>query len=118
MAASSDFWSVVGGWISSAKPANSTIPTCRPELFLRIKDKAASLATSRRLGGMSVEHMLKDTSMARITVARLDGMKTVATGRPSAKTRLVIASRNKRKGKCLRSHDWWAAASRTKDKLE
>jgi hypothetical protein len=49
--------------------------------------------------------MLLDTSMVRIMVALLDGTVTVATGRARAITRLVIASRNKMNGKCLRSQD-------------
>jgi hypothetical protein len=67
---------------------------------------------------MSVEHMLRETSMAMITVALLEGTITVATGRASAKTRLARASRNRMKGKCFRSHDCFATASRTSERLE
>src|SRR5512134_1619580 len=80
MAGSSARKSVVGGWINSAKPAKATIPTCLPELLSRTNDIAASLETSRRFGAISVEHMLSDTSIARITVASLEGIRTVATG--------------------------------------
>ena len=43
---------------------------------------------------------------------------TVATGRPRASTRLVRANKNRMNGKCLRSQDCFAAASRTRDRLE
>jgi hypothetical protein len=83
-----------------------------------MKDRAESLATCKRFGGMSVEHMLLDTSIARITVALLEGIMTVATGRPNANTKLASASKKSMNGKCLRNHDCLAAASRTNERLE
>src|SRR5688572_2089504 len=118
IALSSKRTSVVGGWINSAKPANATIPTCLPDVLFRTNDSAASLATINRLGGISVEHILRETSIAMITVALLEGTSTVATGRPNANTRLASANRNRRKGRCFRSQDCFAAASRTRERLE
>jgi hypothetical protein len=62
--------------------------------------------------------MLLETSMAMIIVALLEGTSTDATGRVRAKTRLVSARRNRMKGRCFLSQDWFAAASRTRERLE
>src|SRR5215212_378608 len=105
MALSSEFVLSVGGWINSAKPANATIPTCLPDISLFTKDWAASFAASSRFGGISVEHMLLETSIAMIIMALLDGTTIVATGRASAKTRLARASMKNANGKCLRNRD-------------
>ncbi len=62
--------------------------------------------------------MLNDTSTARMTVALLEGMTTVATGRANANPRLASDNRKRIKGTCLRSQDCFAAASRTNERLE
>jgi hypothetical protein len=49
--------------------------------------------------------MLLETSMARMIVARLEGIVIVAVGRARAKTRLVRADKNRTNGRCLLNHD-------------
>ena len=53
-----------------------------------MNDAAAASAASRRLGGMSVAHMLRETSIARITVVWPAGTLTMLTGRAIATMRL------------------------------
>ena len=67
-----------------------------------MNDSAAAWAASRRLGEMSVEHMLRETSMARMIVVWLVGTLTIATGRASATIRLVSASRKSANGRWRR----------------
>ena len=73
-------WSVVGAWTISAKPAKATIPIWVVELWLSMNVVAAASAASSRLGAMSVAHMLRETSMARMTVVWPAGTTTIATG--------------------------------------
>jgi hypothetical protein len=62
--------------------------------------------------------MLRETSIAIMIVALFEGTFTMATGLPSAKTRLIMPSRNNANGRCLLQRDWCEAASRTSDRLE
>ena len=89
------------------------VPLCR-----WTNDEAAASAAMSRLGGMSVEHMLRETSIARITVVRPAGTDTTATGRAIAMTRLPSPMRNNANGRCRRIRDDCGAASRTSDRLE
>ena len=73
MTSSSTSSSLVGAWTISANPANATMPICVPPSWPSTNDAAASSAAMSRLGGMSVAHMLRDTSIARTTVVRLVG---------------------------------------------
>ena len=66
-------WSVVGGWITAARPLNATSPISEPDAWLVTNSIAAFSAASRRVGSMSVEHMLPDTSIARMIVVRVGG---------------------------------------------
>ena len=67
---------------------------------------------------MSVEHMLRETSMARMMVVWPVGTLTMATGRLKATTRLASASRNRANGRCRRQRDCCGSASRTSARLE
>ncbi len=60
--------SVVGDWSVSANPANATIPIWVFGPWASMNEAAAASAACSRLGGMSVAHMLRETSIARITV--------------------------------------------------
>ena len=80
MASASSSGSVVGVMISSAKPAKATSPM-RVEAFWRSTNlSAAASAACSRLGGMSVEHMLRETSSDRMMVARLVGTAAIGDG--------------------------------------
>ena len=109
---------MVGDWTISAKPANATMPIWVVPLCRWTNDEAAASAAMSRLGGMSVEHMLRETSIARITVVRPAGTDTIATGRAIAMTRLPSPMRNSANGRCRRMRDDCGAASRTSDRLE
>ncbi len=67
---------------------------------------------------MSVAHMLRETSIARMTVVRPAGTLTMLTGRAIAMTRLPMASTNSAKGRWRRIRDDRGCASRTSDRLE
>ena len=73
IASTSACWSLVGGWITAARPLNATSPISDPELWLVTNATAAASAASSRVGSMSVEHMLPETSIARMIVAWLAG---------------------------------------------
>ena len=77
---------MVGAWTTSAKPLKATIPIWVPAPCRCTNDSAACSAASRRLGTMSVEHMLPETSIARMIEVRLVGTST-ATGRANATMR-------------------------------
>src|SRR5215831_14172049 len=62
IAAISESLSVVGGLINSAKPEKATIPIRVVDFCCWMNEIAAFSAASIRLGLMSVEHMLRDTS--------------------------------------------------------
>jgi hypothetical protein len=111
-------WSVVGGWTISAKPAKATMPICVVPLWRSMKSAAAASAASRRFGGISVAHMLRDTSIARMTVVRPAGTGTICTGRAIATTKLANASRNTANGRWRRTQEDRGAASITSDRLE
>ena len=92
-------WSVVGTWTISAKPAKATMPIWVVDPWRWMNDAAAASAASRRFGGMSVAHMLRDTSIARMTVVWPAGTLTMSTGRASATTRLARARANRANGR-------------------
>ena len=83
-----------------------------------MNEAAAASAASSRLGGMSVAHMLRDTSMARMTVVWPAGTATIAAGRASATARLPMASRNRANGRWRRIRDERGIASMTSARLE
>jgi ketosteroid isomerase-like protein len=62
--------------------------------------------------------MLRETSIARITVVLPAGTGTIWTGRAMATTRLASATRKKAKGRWRRIHDERGAAADTSDRLE
>ena len=56
----------VGAWTSWPNPANATTPIWVVASWRWMKSAAARLAACRRLGAMSVKHMLRETSIARM----------------------------------------------------
>src|SRR3989304_4851852 len=82
-----------------------------------MNDSAAALAASRRLGSISVEHLLPETSIARTMVVWPVGTLTMATGRPNAITRLASARRNRANGRWRRRRDGGGSAARTQARL-
>ena len=80
---------------------------------------AAASAASRRLGGMSVAHMLRDTSIARIT-RRPAGWDAddLRRGGPSRRRGWRVPTRKKAKGRWRRIHDERGQRSMTRDRLE
>ncbi len=111
-------WSVVGGWITAASPLNATSPISDPDAWLVTNSIAAFSAASMRVGSMSVEHMLPDTSIARMIVAELAGTLSTITGRPSAITRAAIPAANSENGRWRRSREAPGIAARISDRLE
>ena len=118
IASTSACWSLVGGWITAAKPLNATSPISDPELWLVTNATAASSAASSRVGSMSVEHMLPDTSIARMIVVWLAGTLSTTTGRPSAITSAATPAANSANGRCRRRRDAPGRAARISDRLE
>jgi hypothetical protein len=118
MVSASTSLSAVGGCTISAKPAKATMPISVPGGWLSMNFRAASLAACRRLGAMSVEHMLRDTSMARMIEVWLVGTAITAMGRATARITLVSATSSRAKGTCRRHSDCLGNAARTSDRLE
>ena len=102
----------------TAKPAKTTRPICVSEFCPLINSSAAAFADSNRFGKMSVEHMLRETSMARMMVAFDAGSVTTETGLAIAMMRLDMAIRNKANGRCRFHCDCLGAAARISDRLE
>ena len=67
---------------------------------------------------MSVEHMLRDTSIARMTVACPVGTVAIVIGRPSATTMLASARQSSANGRWRRIQEERGAASRMRPRLE
>ena len=107
--------SVVGAWTSSAKPLNATIPIWVVDPWCWMKAAAAASAAWSRLGGMSVEHMLPETSIARMIVVWLVGTLTISTGRATATASAPTARTNRANGRWRRRRDDPGNASRTRD---
>ena len=76
--------SLVGDWTTWAKPLNATIPIWVPEPWCSMNEAAADSAAWSRVGAMSSEHMLPDTSMTSTIVVWLVGTLAIAIGRPIA----------------------------------
>ena len=110
--------SLVGAWTTSAKLLNATIPNRVVVDWLLMNEAAAVSAACSRLGGMSVEHMLPETSIVRMMVVWFVGTATTATGRAMAKTRAARAATNSANGRWRRSRDDPGSASRTRARLE
>ncbi|OGO70717.1 MAG: hypothetical protein A2Z37_15210 [Chloroflexi bacterium RBG_19FT_COMBO_62_14] len=105
MASCSNSTSEVGAWINSAVRAKATIPICVLDRWRWMKDRAEALAASSRFGGMSVEHMLLETSSARMMVACPPGTLTTVTGRAAATIRDASALRKRANGRWRRQRD-------------
>ena len=110
--------SEVGAWTISAKPLKATIPICVVELCDSTNAAAAASAARSRLGSMSAEHMLPETSIVRMMVVLLAGTATIAAGRATATEVEATAARNSANGRWRRSRDVRGAASRRSETLE
>ena len=85
--------------MTAAKPANATIPIWALASCDSTNVNAADLAASRRLGRISVEHILLETSIARIMVEFEAGTFIVEVGLVIATVRLDNAIRNNANGR-------------------
>ena len=110
--------SVVGAWTISAKPENATMPIWLDDPWLSMNWAAAASAAPIRLGRMSVEHMLPETSMVRMIVAWLVGTLAMTTGRARATARPASASANRANGRWRRTIDERGRAARMRTRLE
>ncbi len=110
--------SVVGAWTISAKPLKATIPIWLVEAWASMYDAAAASAARIRLGGMSPEHMLPETSSDRMIVAWFEGTLTATAGRATAIVSSTRARAKSPKGRCRRRRDRGGRASRISDTLE
>ena len=117
-AASSVSTSVVGAWTSSAKLLNATIPIWVVEPWCWMKVAAAASAALSRLGGTSAEHMLPDTSIARMMLVWFVGTLAISTGRAAPSASAPTARTNSANGRCRRRRDDPGVASRRSDRLE
>ena len=104
--------------MSSANPANATMPMSVPGSCRSMNAAAASSAAASRLGGMSVEHMLRDTSMTIRIVVWLVGTLTTAAGRASATTIAARDAANIANGRWRRTREVPGRAAATSDRLE
>src|SRR4029077_11072542 len=110
--------SLVGLWTIWANPLNATIPIWVLGPWCSMNAAAAFSAAMSRLGSMSSEHMLPDTSMTRTIVVWLDGTAAIATGRPTAKARAARAVANSTNGRWRRRRAGPGRAAWTSDRLE
>ena len=108
----------VGGSRTAANPLNATSPICVPAGWDVTKFTAASIAASRRVGSMSVEHMLPDTSIARTMTVWLVGTDSTTTGRATATASAAIAVASSAIGTCRRQRRAGGPAARSSDRLE
>ena len=83
-----------------------------------MKLAAAASAASIRLGAMSVEHMLPETSIVRTIVASFVGTLAITTGRATATARPARATANRANGRWRRMNDEPGSASRIRERLE
>ena len=108
----------VGGWITAANPLNATMPIWVSDACPLTNATAASSAAWRRVGSMSVEHMLPDTSMESRMVVWLLGTLRTTTGLASAMTSTAAPAANSANGRCRRRRRRPGAASRISARLE
>ena len=110
--------SLVGAWTTWAKPLNATIPICVLEPWWSMNAAAAASAAWSRVGAMSFEHMLPDTSMTSTIVVWLAGTLAIAIGRPMARPRAARATANRANGRCRRRRAEPGCAAWMSDRLE
>jgi hypothetical protein len=83
-----------------------------------MNDKAARSAAISRFGGISVEHMLRDTSIAKIMVVCPAGIAVTVTGLLSAITNRAKAVQKAANGICRFHAENLGCAAWMSDKLE
>ena len=83
-----------------------------------MNEAAAASAASRRLGGMSDEHMLPETSMVRMIVVWLVGTARMTTGRATEMAKAATAAMKSANGTWRRIREDPGMASRTRARLE
>ena len=117
MAASRSSRFSVGVCTTDAVPAKVTMPMRTLRGSSSMKDLTAACAAVIRLGATSPACMLRETSIARISVMYSDGRVTVALGRAIARIAVTIASRNRKGGRWRRNAWPGPMASRTSIRL-
>jgi hypothetical protein len=100
----------VGVCTTAAVPANDTMPILTFESRSWMKRCAADCAALIRSGSTSLACMLRETSIARISVVYSVGNVTVALGRAAATRAAIVASRNSAGGTWRRQRRPRAAA--------
>jgi hypothetical protein len=108
----------VGGSITAANPLNATSPICVPVGWDSTNATAARSAASRRVGSMSVEHMLPDTSIASTIVVRLLGTLRTTVGLATAMARAATAAATRANGTWRRQLRREGPAARMSARLE
>jgi hypothetical protein len=102
---------------SRQEPAEGDDPDLGLALVI-MKVTAASSAASIRVGAMSVEHMLPETSIVRITVVWFVGTLSTTEGRASATISRATAEASMANGRWRRNRARPGNASRTRARLE
>ena len=83
-----------------------------------MNEAAADSAAWSRVGAMSSEHMLPDTSMTSTIVVWLVGTLATAIGRPIPRHRAASATANSANGRCRRSRPEPGCAAWMSERLE
>jgi hypothetical protein len=104
--------------MTAANPLNATIPIWVREPWLRTNDSAAASAAWSRVGGMSEEHMLPETSMARMIVVSLAGTLRFSDGLATPTASAARAATNRANGRWRRTRERPGAAWRISERLE
>ena len=110
--------SAVGTSSTAAKPLNATRPIRVPAGWPSTNAMAAFWAASSRVGSMSVEHMLPETSIARTIVDWLLGTERTTVGRATAMASAATAAATRATGTCRRNRRGEGPAARMSDRLE
>jgi len=110
--------SLVGRTTISASPVKATMPICVPCGWSSMKASAACWATARRFGSTSVEHMLRETSIAKMIVVRFMGTVSSRAGRAMPRSNPASPETNRAKGRCRRQRVYLGMAARTRARLE
>ena len=90
--------SVVGASTNSANPVKATMPMRVPSTCPSTNARAASWATANRFGLMSVAHIERETSSARMIDVRPRATSTATWGRAVAMASTAMVARNSATG--------------------
>ena len=110
--------SVVGASMHRGEAAERDEADLRARGLASTKATAACWAASSRVGSMSVEHMLPDTSIARTIVDWLLGTRGRRSGRATATASAATAAATRTNGTWRRQRRLDGPAARMSDRLE